>query len=161
MKFVVAAAAVLLAGTQSVAAPTFYPTEYPPTDFPTSIYPTVSPPTVRPTKASKSPAAKSSKAVGFSIASAQLASNQQANKSFLSFLIAGTMIVAAAALLNVAWKWAAQKWRQPRSVNDLEEEEEAVDVDGFEDDFEDEPKHYSSDVIVGEGEGNVEIVETH
>ena len=56
----------------------------------------------------------------------------------------------------MVWKWAAQKWRQPRRINDLEEEEEAVDVDGFEDEFEDEPKH---DVIVGEGEGNVEIVE--
>ena len=120
-------------------------------------------PTTSPTKASKSPTAKSSKGgVDATINANKLASNQQANKSFLSFLIAGTMIVAAAALLNVVWKWAAQKWRQPRSINDLEEEEEeAVDVDGFEDDFEDEPKHYSSDVIVGEGEGNVEIVETH
>jgi fructoselysine-6-P-deglycase FrlB-like protein len=69
------------------------------------------------------------------------------------------MIVAAAALLNMASKWA-QKSRQARSINDLEEEEEE-EADGFEDEFEDEPKHYSNDVIIGEGEGNVEIVETH
>ena len=71
------------------------------------------------------------------------------------------MIVAAAALLNMASKWA-QKSRQgqARSINDLEEEEEET-VDGVEDEFEDEPKHYPSDIIVGEGEGegNVEIVE--
>ena len=77
----------------------------------------------------------------------------------MSFLIAGTVIVAAAALLNIALKWA-QKSRQARSINDLEEE--AGDFDGFkEDQFEDEPMHSLSDVIVGEGEGNVEIVETY
>ena len=88
------------------------------------------------------------------ITSAQLASIQQENKSILSFLIAGTVIAAAAALLNIALKWA-QKSRQARSINDLEEEEA---VDGFEDEFEDESNEQLRDVIVGEG---VEIVETH
>jgi len=105
-------------------------------------------------KTSKSPTAKSSKAPkGSSITSSNLASNQ-ATKSPISILIAGTMIVAAAAVLNMAWKWA-QKRRQPRSINDLEEEE---DVDGVKDDFEDEPsEQYSRNVIIREG--NIEIVD--
>jgi len=65
------------------------------------------------------------------------------------------MIVAAAALLNIALKWA-QKSRQARSINDLEEEEAVVD--GVEDEFEDESNEQLRDVIVGEG---VEIVEAH
>jgi len=106
------------------------------------------------TKASKSP--KSSKAANISqITSKQLASIQQENKSILSFLIAGTVIVAAAALLNIALKWA-QKSRQARSINDLEDEE--AGADGFEDEFEDESNEQLRDVIVGEG---VEIIETH
>ena len=52
----------------------------------------------------------------------------------------------------------AQKSRQARSINDLEEEEEAGD--GYEVEFEDEYESNEQlrDVIVGEG---VEIVETN
>ncbi|KAL7451855.1 hypothetical protein ACHAWC_003624 [Mediolabrus comicus] len=116
------------------------------------------------TKSSKSPTAtapKSGKTGGHygisEITSQQLASIQKANKSSFSFLIAGTMIVAAAAFLNIALKWA-QKSRQARSINDLDDEEEAVD--GFEDEFEDESNEQLRDVFVGEGV-EVEIVEAH
>ncbi len=108
------------------------------------------------TKSSKAPTAKSSKEPDedLQITSNELASIQQTNKSILSFLIAGTCIVAAAALLKLAWNS-----RQARSINDLDLDEEAVD--GFEeDDFEDESnEHQLRDVVVGEGA--VEIVETH
>jgi hypothetical protein len=93
------------------------------------------------------------------ITAQQLASVQKANKTSLSFLIAGTMIVAAAVFLNIALKWA-RKSRKARSINDLDEEE-AVDnsVDEFEDEFEDESNEQLRDVsIVGE---EVEIVETY
>ncbi len=118
--------------------------------FAPSMEPSSSPfSTVRPTKASKSPTApKSSKVETISdITTAQLASIQKENKSILSFLIAGTVIAAAALLLNIAWKWA-QNSRQARSINDLEEAS---------DEFEDESNEQLRDVIVGEG---VEIVET-
>ncbi|KAL7458220.1 hypothetical protein ACHAWC_010360 [Mediolabrus comicus] len=152
----VALAAILLLDGTAARAPTVQSVPKPRglQVKPTSV------PTRRP-KASKSPkpttAPKSSKTGSpiNTITSAQLASIQQENKSILSFLIAGTVIAAAAALLNIALKWA-QKSRQARSINDLEEEEEAVD--GFEDEFEDESNEQLRDVIVGEG---VEIVETH
>ena len=90
------------------------------------------------------------------ITAQQLASVQKANKTSLSFLIAGTMIVAAAAMLNLAQKWA-KKSRQARSINEFEEEEEEEEaVDEFE---EDESNEQLRDVgIVGE---EVEIVETY
>ena len=145
--FLLSSKALFGVGDDSTGGPTTSPT-YSDSQFPT-FSPTLRLPTNPPTKAAKSPAAKSSKAEeeGISITAQKLASNQ-APQSSLSFLIAGTVIVAAAALLNIALKWA-QKSRQARSINDLDE---AADVDGFEDEFEDE------DVIVGQG---VEIVETN
>jgi hypothetical protein len=109
-------------------------------------------------KTSRSPTTAKSSKTGSrinEITTQQLESIQKANKTSFSFLIAGTMIVAAAAILNIALKWA-QKSRQARSIDDLDEEEA---VDGFEDEFEDESnEQLRRDVIVGEG---VEIVETN
>jgi hypothetical protein len=126
------------------------------------VCPTVSP-SVAPTetKASKTfRAPKSGKRGDYGIndiTSQQLESIQKENKSILSFLIAGTVIVAAAAFLNIALnlKWA-QKSRQARSINHLDEEEEEEAVDGFED----ESNEQLRDVVDGEGVEIVEV-ETH
>jgi len=64
------------------------------------------------------------------------------------------MIVAAAAFLNLAQKWA-KKSRQAHSINEFEEEEEEEEAG---DGFEDESNEQLRDVIIGEG---VEIVETN